>query len=367
VQPVGDGLAVEEALSRWVGRTVWLHAEAIPGGFVRNAPVQYLAAHVRGRGRVRVGLRLAGGWVRVEDVEAWDVDPTGAIALLGYREDGRLATALEVSPVPLPEPEPDEPELESLSGAAAPRLLLFVAHPDDETFICGGAVAAFARAGGEVHLVCATRGEHGRRLGVPPSVPREALGAVREAELRAACRALGVRTLALLGLRDKCVEFEDEEALAARLARYVRVLRPDAILTFHPERGGHPDHAAVGRAATRAWRLAGEPTWHPEGVPAAAPGPLPRLYYFASREVAERLGPERTTVVDVAPVAWEKLRAHRAHRTQTELDRDLWDPDEARVAARFAHGREYYEQASPPYVPGERGLLGLVPSGGGQP
>jgi bacillithiol biosynthesis deacetylase BshB2 len=250
---------------------------------------------------------------------------------------------------------------------AGPRLLVVLAHPDDETFLCGGALAAFAAAGGEVHLVCATRGEHGRRLGKPPFATRESLPRIREAELRAACAALGVATLTLLGLRDKCLEFEDEDALAARVAESVRRLRPDAVLTFHERRGGHTDHCTIGRAAALAWLRSGDPAWHPEQLrDGLTPFRPPRLYFLAGREVAEHperygLTPAQITVVDVAPVARQKMEAHRAHRTQTQLDAGLWG-DDAQVLERFARGREYYEQATPPFVPEERGLLGLRPA-----
>ncbi|MEO6062151.1 MAG: PIG-L family deacetylase, partial [Thermoflexales bacterium] len=40
-------------------------------------------------------------------------------------------------------------------------LLAFLAHPDDESFGIGGTLAKYARAGADVHYLCATRGESG--------------------------------------------------------------------------------------------------------------------------------------------------------------------------------------------------------------
>jgi LmbE family N-acetylglucosaminyl deacetylase len=246
----------------------------------------------------------------------------------------------------------------------AKRLLVALAHPDDETFICGGGLAAFARAGGEAHLVCATRGEHGRRLGKPPCATRESLPVLREAELRTACAALGIAHLVLLGLRDKCLEFEELDALAARVAEHIRRVRPDGVLTFHERRGGHTDHNTIGRAATLAWERAGDPAWHPEQLGnGIAAYQAPRLYWLAGRDVAEhpdRHGTvaEAFTWADCGPAARQMLAAHRAHRTQTQLDAGLWEDDE-RVAARFAARREVFQQANAPFTPGERGLLGL--------
>ncbi len=245
-----------------------------------------------------------------------------------------------------------------------PCLLVVLAHPDDETFLCGGALAAFAAAGGRVRLVCATRGEHGRRLGVPPFANRESLPELREQELRSACAALGIEELHFMGLRDKCLEFEDEDGLAAEVARYVRRLRPDGMLTFHERRGGHTDHCSIGRAATTAWRRAGDASWHPEHAAAGLAAYAPRqLYWLAGRELARDpqrhgLRPEQITAVDVSPVADRKLAAFRAHRSQTGLDRSLWTGDESSLQARF-RGMEYFEQAATPFAAGEDGLLGL--------
>lgn len=364
VEPLGDGAAAEAALQRLAGRTVYVHVESIPGGFLRNVQVELLRGYVRGG---RVALRCRDGWVRMEDLDRWEADAFGTVVFLGCGDDGRLRRCLEVRLTPFAEPQPAEqlPAAAPPAGNAVPTLLLALAHPDDETFLCGGAVAAFAGAGGRVHLVCATRGEHGRRLGNPPFTTREGLPVQREAELRQACRILGIGGLSLLGLRDKCLEYEDLDELAARVALYVRRLRPDALLTFHEARGGHPDHSAIGRAARLAWEHAGDAAWHPEqltdGARAHRP---PRLYYLCGADVAAEpekhgLSPEQITRVDCAPVARQKMLAFRAHRTQTQMERDLWQSDEDQVVARFARGAEYYEQANPPFVAGERGLLGL--------
>ena len=50
------------------------------------------------------------------------------------------------------------------------------AHPDDESFSCGGTVAKYVKAGWEVHLLCATRGERGE-TGPYGKLDPETLGA----------------------------------------------------------------------------------------------------------------------------------------------------------------------------------------------
>ena len=74
------------------------------------------------------------------------------------------------------------------------RLTAVFAHPDDETFATGGTIARYASEGVRCSLYCATDGDAGRSSGIPVSSPAE-LGALRRAELRAACDVLGIRTL----------------------------------------------------------------------------------------------------------------------------------------------------------------------------
>ena len=77
------------------------------------------------------------------------------------------------------------------------RLLAVFAHPDDESFACGGTLAHYASKGFTVTLVCATRGEAGE-ISDASLATRDNLAEVRERELRNAADALGVTGLVLL-------------------------------------------------------------------------------------------------------------------------------------------------------------------------
>ena len=79
------------------------------------------------------------------------------------------------------------------------RLLVTVAHPDDETFGTGSIIAVAAERGAEVTVCCATRGEAGEAHGVEPG---SHLAAAREAELRAAGAVLGVGRFVVLDYLD---------------------------------------------------------------------------------------------------------------------------------------------------------------------
>jgi LmbE family N-acetylglucosaminyl deacetylase len=126
------------------------------------------------------------------------------------------------------------------------------AHPDDESYLSAALMRRVTAAGGRVHLVCATRGE----LGAPAPVADPAeLGLRRERELRSAMSALGVHDVWFLGCSDDACAVANPDPIVDRLASAIRSIRPDVVVTFGPDGiTGHPDHVAVSRWVTRAWR-----------------------------------------------------------------------------------------------------------------
>jgi bacillithiol biosynthesis deacetylase BshB2 len=229
------------------------------------------------------------------------------------------------------------------------KMMAVLAHPDDETFICGGTLARYARLGVEITLLCATKGEMGSRIGVPAFATRETLPAVREAELRTACRALGIADLRFLGLRDKTVDYYDPGYLAGRIGAIMRAVSPDVVLTFHEAIGGHSDHCAIGRATRMAYEMAGGTA---------------SLYYvmggwMSFEEQLQRSGFGETRVTRIAiagDAAVAKVEAYRAHRTQSQRMGWLWEDRDA--AVRRKTGEELFLQGSGPARRGETELLG---------
>ncbi len=221
-----------------------------------------------------------------------------------------------------------------------PRLMAVLAHPDDESLGCGGTLAKYAAAGVEVSLVTATRRQAGRYRGHPPGHAAHpgatALAAIREGELRAAAGVLGVRHLSLLDYEDQRLDCAEPAEVIAAIARQVRRLRPDVVLTFGPEGAyGHPDHVAISQFTTAAIVAAAAPTR--AGDEAGGPAhTVSKLYYIAWPESAwaafqaafRRLvssvdGRERqatpwpdwalTTVIDTRdcwPTVWQAVSCH---------------------------------------------------------
>lgn len=126
------------------------------------------------------------------------------------------------------------------------KLMLVLAHPDDETFGCGGLIAKYAAEGVDVHLLTATRGERGW-MGDPAANPGlDALGRIREAELRAAATILGVRDLQFLNYIDGELDRADAVEAIGRIVTHLRRVRPQVVVTFDPFGAyGHPDHIAL--------------------------------------------------------------------------------------------------------------------------
>jgi LmbE family N-acetylglucosaminyl deacetylase len=121
-----------------------------------------------------------------------------------------------------------------------------LAHPDDESLGTGGVLAKYAKEGIATYVVTATRGERGRFDDIGTSPGPEIVGRTREAELRAAAAALGVREIALLDYLDADLDKANPVEAAEKVAAQIRRLRPHVVVTFDPFGAyGHPDHIAI--------------------------------------------------------------------------------------------------------------------------
>jgi len=191
------------------------------------------------------------------------------------------------------------------------RALVIGAHPDDADFGAGGLIALWASQGCEVTVVCVTDGDGG---GFDASVPREDVPGIRRAEQQAAADALGAKGCVFLGRPDGFVTADRD--LRRDLARVVREVRPEVVVTHAPERNYrfvylyHPDHLATGEAALAAvYPDARNEFAFPElGLP---PWEVAQVWQFG--------GPADDRAVDVTDVFEAKVRACSAHDSQTPM------------------------------------------------
>ena len=185
-------------------------------------------------------------------------------------------------------------------------ILVIFAHPDDAEFTCGGTVAKLVRDGNQVTYVSATDGNRGMHsTDVTPMMMAE----IRRREMRAAAETLGVREVIFLGYEDGLLK--EAKDLVGDFMRAIRRIHPDILLTFDAWRPYelHPDHRAVGFAASEAGFLADSPWYYPEHVVEKLEPHKPReTYFFAPGEP--------NYWVDIGETIHLKIEAIRCHVSQ---------------------------------------------------
>ncbi|HET6940030.1 MAG TPA: PIG-L family deacetylase [Nocardioides sp.] len=215
----------------------------------------------------------------------------------------------------------------------------FHAHPDDEALLTAGTLARAAAEGHRVVIVVATSGEAGLAAGEPTTAE---LGRRREQELTASAEAIGAARVVLLGHADSgSVPWQtvqpgafadlDPHIVALELAAILVDEHADVLTTYDAAGGyGHPDHVQVHQVGLLAARLAETPVVLEATVDrelllratgllrrAATVLPVPALpdlrTAFTPRD-------ELTHRVDVRPQLDSKLRALRAHVSQSGAD-----------------------------------------------
>jgi LmbE family N-acetylglucosaminyl deacetylase len=143
-------------------------------------------------------------------------------------------------------------------------VLAVCAHPDDESFGLGAILHRFAAAGVRTSVLCFTHGE-ASTLGPFASGLRE----IREAELSAAARQLGVGSVEVLDHPDGALAAVPLDVLVDAVRRSMAIEDADLLLVF--DAGGvtgHLDHCRATEAAVAAAANDGVPVlaW---GVPKA--------------------------------------------------------------------------------------------------
>jgi len=135
------------------------------------------------------------------------------------------------------------------------------AHPDDESYLAGGLMAAVAALGAPVTCVTATLGERGG-----PADQQAETAWRRAEELSEAVHVLGVSDHVVLGLPDGGCSMADPAHPVRAIVELLATRRPDTVVTFGADGlTGHPDHRAVSRWVSAAVLL--------------HPGPRPRLLH----------------------------------------------------------------------------------------
>ncbi len=251
----------------------------------------------------------------------------------------------------------------------ARSLMVVVAHPGDEAFGFGGAIARAAAQGAYIVLLCATRGYFDSRLARKSPAPGgknrdpktdaivwRNVDTIREDELRRSVALLGVRVLRMLDYAEDDLGSIDFDELVSRIVEPIRMHRPEVILSFGPDGvTGDADHTVLSRAVTAAFDAAGQPLSYEDDIEedqvAWRAGKLYQLVVPAS-QVAALAGhidgygtPDgrETLTLELGELAELKLAAIGRHVSQTGSAGPFHDWDSARRDAYLA--RESYRLA----------------------
>lgn len=241
-------------------------------------------------------------------------------------------------------------------------LVVFHAHPDDESITTGGTIARAVSEGHRVVLVVATNGDFGE---IPDDLaPGESLVQRRQAEASKSAAVLGVHRVVWLGYKDSGMTGWEQNAdpesffqadideAAERLAQILRDESADLLITYDWHGNyGHPDHIKVHHVGHRAAELAGTAT--------VFEATMNRDHIVRSmslindgREEFDPSGPaddgnplgmaesELTHAVDVSAFITQKRDSMKAHASQiTDTSFFLQMPDEVFT---IAFGTEWF-------------------------
>jgi LmbE family N-acetylglucosaminyl deacetylase len=196
-------------------------------------------------------------------------------------------------------------------------LAAVLAHPDDESFGCAGALALAHDAGRVTRLLVVTRGEAGAADPEPDPV---AFADRREEELRCAAARIGFDEVTVLeGYPDGGVADQPFHELVNEIATWLSDRRPDAVITFGAHGiTGHPDHVVVGSATRWAVERLAEAGIAPHAVYVMAPvfGPGSKRFDLSPEEGAA------THRIDVTAVAERKVAALACHASQADAQEE---------------------------------------------
>lgn len=171
------------------------------------------------------------------------------------------------------------------------RLLVVMAHPDDESFGIGPLIAKYVGEGVEVSLICTTNGDVGT-VEEKYMQGYKTIAEMRLAELDCAAKVLGFKEVILFGYRDSgmmgsadnehtdCLWYADLDAVTKRVVEVMQRIKPQVVITFDPYGGyGHPDHIKTHKATVAAFQSL-------QGTPNAPQ----KLYYNSIPRFFVRLG-----------------------------------------------------------------------------
>lgn len=127
----------------------------------------------------------------------------------------------------------------------AKKVLFVQPHPDDNQIAAGGTIAYLRSLGVEVYELTVTDD----RFAEPDYIGRENdVQTIRQKEVLAAQKLLGIRNAGFLGFADK--NDNSEREISLKILEVIRRIKPDYVITADPNLATecHSDHIKVGNA-----------------------------------------------------------------------------------------------------------------------
>jgi LmbE family N-acetylglucosaminyl deacetylase len=129
------------------------------------------------------------------------------------------------------------------------KILIVVAHYDDEILSIGGTILKFIKEGNEIFVNIVTASDYTSYDG---KILREKYEAEKE----------GINALKLLGIKEfkiKCLGYETKKvpfdsSLIENINRSIDTIKPDLVITHHPYAESHNDHLNTAKSTLAAAR-----------------------------------------------------------------------------------------------------------------
>ena len=206
----------------------------------------------------------------------------------------------------------DEDRLENMRGKT---ILVFTPHPDDETFAMGGSLALLAKNDNNIHVVIYTNDNKGS---LDLTMTRERLARIRRAEEERSCEILGIdiENIHWLGYEDGDLEYADPKLLRGKIARLLKMIRPDVVFTADPgakwNQWHKTDHRMAANITQDAFIAAEWHLYYPQHLldEELQPFHVKDVYYYYSQEPNYE--------VDITSFFDLKMKASAAHVSQFE-------------------------------------------------
>lgn len=214
-------------------------------------------------------------------------------------------------------------EEDRLENQRNKSILVFTPHPDDETFSSAGTLAKLVQNGNSIQIVIYTNDNKGSK---DLEMTREKLARIRRAEEEKACEILGIpkKQIHWLGYEDGDLEYADPRVLRGKVARLIKIYKPDIV--FSPDPGTEyvqwhkTDHRMAANITQDAFIAAEWHLYYPqhyldEGLEAFG---VEEVYYYYSQAPNYE--------VDITEVFAQKAKACAAHVSQFEPSVSKYTP-----------------------------------------